>query len=335
MTLPPALIAQQVLGFQWPTIDPFLFCAHHKDLYPAGNAQLGLDPEHLQGRPIGQDFQPKDGFRMYHGQGIPGFPAHPHSGFETITIALEGFIDHSDSLGAAARFGEGDVQWMTAGRGIQHSEMFPLLNAGGKNSLELFQIWLNLPDSERTAEPHFQMMWAHEVPIVAGQGHRIRLIAGEWKDAQAPTPPPASWASDPRSAIALWHIEMDANTSIELPVAADGADRQLYLHEGDELMINGQRLKGGNCGQLNAQVKTQVETTNSATRFLVMQGRPIGESTAQHGPFVAADRKGLMDAFQSYERGEFGQWPWPDGQPVHDASLGRFARYPDGKEIHP
>ena len=115
------------LGPQWQTQDPFLFCAYHKDQYPRGNAQLGPNAP-LEGRNLGMDFQLKDGWRMYHGTTVPGFPAHPHRGFETVTIVEEGFADHSDSLGAAGRFGNGDVQWMTAGKGVQHSEMFPLLD---------------------------------------------------------------------------------------------------------------------------------------------------------------------------------------------------------------
>ena len=82
---------------------------------------------------------------MCHGERVPGFPQHPHRGFETVTVARKGLIDHSDSLGAKARFGEGDVQWMPAGRGIVHSEMFPLLQRNAPNPTEFFQIWLNLP----------------------------------------------------------------------------------------------------------------------------------------------------------------------------------------------
>ena len=129
------------LGFPWETQDPFLFCAHHADAYPEGNEQMGPATS-LEGRVLGEDFKIKDGFRMYHGRTVPGFPSHPHRGFETITIAKEGLVDHSDSLGAAGRFGNGDVQWMTAGKGVQHSEMFPLLQKDQKNPLEIFQIWL-------------------------------------------------------------------------------------------------------------------------------------------------------------------------------------------------
>ena len=92
----------------------------------------------LAGRDIGQDFSRKDGWSMYHGETVPGFPGHPHRGFETVTIVRQGLIDHSDSLGAAARFGMGDVQWLTAGRGVVHSEMFPLLDRTGPNTLHVY-----------------------------------------------------------------------------------------------------------------------------------------------------------------------------------------------------
>ena len=134
------------LGFTWEVKNPFLFCAHHLDHYPAGNENMGPAAS-LKGRNLGEDFELKDGWRMYHGRTIPGFPEHPHRGFETITIVLKGFVDHSDSWGQAGRYGMGDVQWMTAGSGLQHSEMFPLLNMDGDNPAELFQVWLNLPKS--------------------------------------------------------------------------------------------------------------------------------------------------------------------------------------------
>ncbi len=180
------------LGFQWPTIDPFLFCVHHDDAYPAANGEFGPDAS-LAGRDLGQDFAGIDGWRMYHGTRIAGFPPHPHRGFETVTYVRRGFIDHSDSLGAKARFGRGDVQWLTAGSGIVHSEMFPLLDRDVGNPLELFQIWLNLAADDKFAEPHFAMLWDADIPRVVtsttvdGRAAvaEVTVIAGQWDDVAA------------------------------------------------------------------------------------------------------------------------------------------------------
>ena len=120
------------LAMPWHTVDPFLFCVHHLDNYPEGHQDMSPVSD-LKGRNIGSDFSGKNGWSMYHGRRVPGFPRHPHRGFETITIARQGMIDHSDSMGAKARFGSGDVQWMTAGKGVVHSEMFPLLKAKQRN----------------------------------------------------------------------------------------------------------------------------------------------------------------------------------------------------------
>ena len=151
------------LGPQWATVDPFLFCVHHLDIYPAGNERLGPDAS-LAGRDIGMDFAGIDGWRMYHGATVPGFPQHPHRGFETVTFVRRGYVDHSDSLGATARFGRGDVQWLTAGKGIVHCEMFPLLDREGENATELFQIWLNLPAADKMVDPYFTMLWDEDLP---------------------------------------------------------------------------------------------------------------------------------------------------------------------------
>ena len=163
-----ALLQTFPLGTQWPTIDPFLFCAHHRDDYPEGTEGLGPDAP-LVGRDIGMDFAGVDGWNMYHGSTVPGFPQHPHRGFETVTYVRTGFCDHSDSLGATARFGRGDTQWMTAGKGIVHCEMFPLLDHDGPNPLELFQIWLNLPAADKMVDPYFTMLWSHETPTVIAE----------------------------------------------------------------------------------------------------------------------------------------------------------------------
>src|SRR3569832_1060816 len=208
-----SILKVQPLGFPWATVDPFLFCAYHDDAYPQGDGELG-PKANLAGREIGSDFSRKDGWSMYHGDSVPGFPAHPHRGFETVTIVRKGLIDHSDSLGATARFGEGDVQWVTAGGGIVHSEMFPLLREDEANPLELFQIWLNLPKASKMAPPHFTMFWPGDVPRVVAkdaQGREtvVRVVAGALDGAGAALPPPPeSWAANPDADVAIWTVRL-------------------------------------------------------------------------------------------------------------------------------
>ena len=118
-----------------PTDSPFLFAVHHLDTYPAGNAKMAPAAS-LRGHNIGADFGHADGWSMYHGEEVPGFPKHPHRGFETVTIARRGYVDHTDSLGNCGRYGAGDLQWQTCGAGISHSEMFPVLRQDAENPLE-------------------------------------------------------------------------------------------------------------------------------------------------------------------------------------------------------
>lgn len=132
---------------------PFLFCVYHKDAYPAGNERMEAPR-----RGNGQDFDPNADYRMYHGDRIPGFPQHPHRGFETVTVTMNGLADHTDSLGNAGRYGEGDLQWMTAGKGIVHGELFPLIHQDKPNPLRLFQLWLNLPKKSKMVDPCFRMV---------------------------------------------------------------------------------------------------------------------------------------------------------------------------------
>ena len=134
-------------------------------------------------------------------------------GFETVTIIRRGYIDHSDSLGAAARFGGGDVQWLTAGGGIVHSEMFPLLEREKSNPVELFQIWLNLPAEDKLVAPHFSMLWSGDIPGArfvdeAGRWTEVTVVAGELDGKRPPPPPPHSWASRPDTDIAILHLSI-------------------------------------------------------------------------------------------------------------------------------
>lgn len=324
------------LGFVWETLDPFLFCVHHDDKFPAGNEQMGPAKELLKGRSIGQDFVVKDGFRMYHGQTVPGFPHHPHKGFETITMVRKGLVDHADSMGAAGRYGNGDVQWMTAGKGVQHSEMFPLLHPDKENPMELFQIWINLPKASKKASPYFRMMWSEEIPKVEfkdarGKKTKIEVIVGTLLGKTAPTPPPDSWAHSPGHEVAIWNLHLEAGAEFTLPAASAGTNRVLYLYEGDGIQLHATPLKNYHSAELLASVPVKIQNGSLPSKILILQGKPIGEPVVQHGPFVMNTIEEIHQAFAEYQRTEFGGWPWPKSDQVHPRDKGRFARHADGR----
>ena len=245
---------------------------------------------------------------MYHGQVVPGFPNHPHRGFETVTFVRKGLIDHADSLGAAARFGRGDVQWVTAGRGIVHSEMFPLLDHERPNPLELFQIWLNLPGRRQAGRPllHDALGRGHPPP---GRPRTTRAAASTSRSSPdgfggltPPPPPPSSWASQPESDLAIWHLRLDPGASWTLPPAAGPG------HQPGALRLRGRRpppWPGPRWPTTPAWCCRPTPPSSSPpapveVEALLLQGRPIGEPVAQYGPFVMNTQDEIVQAFDDY-----------------------------------
>lgn len=334
------ILAIQPLGFPWETQDPFLFCAHHRDEYPKGNEDLGVDFSSIKNRQIGSDFQLRDGWRMYHGRTIPGFPYHPHRGFETITINKEGFVDHTDSLGGAGRFGAGDVQWMTAGKGIQHSEMFPLVHEDKGNPLEIFQIWLNLPAKSKFVDPHFKMLWNEEIPNLKftdeeNRVTEIQLVAGQLEGEEALNPTPDSWAADKNNHVRVLTVKMDAHTSWTLPKMPAGVSRNIYFYRGDTLTIDQQTIREYQRVSLKADADIEIKNGEKDGYLLILEGRPIGEPVVQHGPYVMNTVEEIRETMKDYQRTQFGGWPWPNIEQVHDRTKGRFALHADGREETP
>ncbi|MBC6995165.1 pirin family protein [Neolewinella lacunae] len=329
--MPNQVLSTFPLGMPWQTFDPFLFSVHHLDRFPAGNEALG-PAEGTAGRRLGQDFGGKDGWNMYHGQTVPGFPYHPHKGFETITVVERGFADHTDSLGATGRFGGGDVQWMTAGKGVLHSEMFPLLNPEGDNTMELFQIWLNLPRANKLVPPNYQMLWAEDIPIARFPGVEVKVIAGEVDGHAAPAPPPHSWAADPNNHLAVWLLRLNAGAEWTLPAAPADLNRTLYFFRGEQLSVAGQAISPYHGVRVASDAALPLVAGDTEVSLLLLQARPIGEPVAQHGPFVMNTQEEIALAFAEYRKTQFGGWPWPSEEYVHPREKGRFALYPDGRE---
>ena len=324
------------LGFPWKTLDPFLFCAYHRDDFPKGNENMEPDASQLIGRNIGQDFTIKDGWRMYHGDKVPGFPSHPHRGFETITVVEQGVVDHADSLGGAGRYGKGDIQWMTAGNGIQHSEMFPLLNMDKDNPLEIFQIWLNLPKANKLVDPHFAMIWDSSVPKLSekdstGKLTEIRIVSGELKGVKSLSPAPNSWASNSQNEVLVCTIKMEAGAKFVVPKTNSFANRALYFYKGSSIIIDNTSISSNNFISVKSDEEIDIQCGDSIGYILILQGKPINESVVQYGPFVMNSKAEIQSTFDEYEKTHFGGWQWTRHDHVHDREKSCFALHSDGR----
>ncbi|MGK5080822.1 pirin family protein [Janthinobacterium sp. HLX7-2] len=319
------------LGSPWKTIDPFLVCAHHVDHYPRGNNKLGPNSSSSLDESADVGFDEAGTWNMYFGRQVPGFPAHPHRGFETITIMRKGVVDHSDSMGNSARYAEGDVQWLTAGRGILHAEMFPLLNQDGPNPFELFQIWLNLPAQSKMVKPNFKMFWAETIPThhvgTVDDGIEVRCIVGQLDEMlpnTPPTPPANSWAARPGTDLAIWTIKMAPGAKWTLP-PADGVDtrRQLLYFSGKSMALAHEHVNSGTAIEVCCSKPVELVNGSEPSELLLLQGRPIGETVVQDGPFVMNSTDEISQAYADYRLTQFGGWDWSSKEPTH----GRKSRF--------
>lgn len=229
-----------------------------------------------------------------------GFPDHPHRGFETVTYMLEGEIEHKDSFGHHGVIGPGDVQWMTAGSGLVHSEMpgSELIRNGGR--LHGFQIWVNLPKRDKMIGPHYQELKASEIPVVESEGVKARIVAGSTfgrKGAvETRTPisylhltlaPGASYAHDvPRTQNAIVYVIGGEARFEGHPETAGEAKAAIFSHDGD-------RIRFSNAG-------------NQPLDVLLLAGEPLNEPVARYGPFVMNTRAEIHQAFQDYRTGKMG-----------------------------
>jgi len=277
---------------------------------------------------------------MYHGDlGTPGFPRHPHRGFETLTVVRRGLVDHCDSLGATARYGQGDAQWLTTGKGICHSEMFPLVSSTTDNTMELFQIWINLSSDKKMSGPWFEMYWDKDQPIAdfgpQGKQTHLRVVGGSLAGLQSPPPPPSSWAANENNYVVIATIKMDPTATWILPKTATGINRVLYFFKGREVTIASSKETQRGAFTLKSDVDIELIAGDDEVEFLLLQGRPIGEPVVQRGPFVVNTEKQLQQAFVDYRQTQFGNWQFPNDQPTHPREAKRFAILPNGKEIRP
>jgi redox-sensitive bicupin YhaK (pirin superfamily) len=227
---------------------------------------------------------------------IAGFPEHPHRGFETVTYMLDGRMRHKDNHGHEGVLEPGAVQWMTAGRGIVHSEM-PEQREGRMRG---FQLWMNLPARDKMQTPNYQEFGGERLPVVERPGLTVKLIAGSLDGATGPVQQPAT---NP----IYMDVRLDAGVDFVLPIPA-GHSAFVYVYEGalnvgtarEAATINAQELAVLGDG-------TEVKLAGRAprTRAIVVAGRPLGEPVARYGPFVMNTREEIIQAFSDYQSGKF------------------------------
>ncbi|MGE7955423.1 pirin family protein [Pseudomonas sp. NPDC089530] len=231
-----------------------------------------------------------------------GVGQHPHRGFETVTIVYKGEVEHRDSTGSGGKIGPGDVQWMTAASGILHEEFHSEAFARSGGTLEMVQLWVNLPARDKMAAPGYQTIVDGDIPPIAlpGKAGTLRLIAGEFDGVKGP--------ARTFTPIDVWDLRLNAGKPLTLDLHP-GRNTALVVLRGT-VQVNGQELMRE--GQLalferdGAQIG--LEANNDAV-VLLLSGEPIDEPIVGHGPFVMNSEEQIHQAFVDFQSGRFGQMP--------------------------
>ncbi|WP_273205356.1 pirin family protein [Marinobacter subterrani] len=225
---------------------------------------------------------------------IAGFPSHPHRGFETVTYMIEGHMLHEDHLGNRGNLRNGGVQWMTAGRGIIHSEM-PQQEEGVMRG---FQLWLNLPAADKMTKAGYQDFQPEQIPEIGFEGGTLKLIAGS----VVVDGKPHEGAVSERSTRPLYaDIHLDAGGQLSLPVPA-GHNGMLYLYEGGA-SLGDVALKKSAANILGDGDRITITAGSSGARILLIAGKPIGEPVVQYGPFVMNTKEEIEQTLRDYRDG--------------------------------
>ena len=229
-----------------------------------------------------------------------GVGAHPHKGFETVTVAYQGELEHRDSSGGGGTIGPGDVQWMTAGQGIVHEEFHSgeFTRQGG--TLQMVQLWVNLRANDKSAKPGYQTLLKGQIPNVPlpGEAGIMRVIAGEYNGQKGP--------AKTFTPINLWDVTLQAGHAVELPLP-DGHTTTFLVLSGELVIDAGSEAVEGDLAIFARTGNGMKVETKTAARILVMSGEPIAEPVVGQGPFVMNSRAEIQQAFEDYQLGRMGE----------------------------
>lgn len=225
-----------------------------------------------------------------------GVDEHPHRGFETVTIVYSGSVEHRDSAGHAGRVGPGDVQWMTAGAGVVHEEKHGREFSRQGGTLEMIQLWVNLPKAHKMTRPRYQEITADRIPEINTPGSLVRVIAGEYQEQAGP--------AQTFTPLTMLDIRLDAGTRLEVPLV-EGNNTGIYVLRGG-LRMNDTAVNEAELAVLEEPGQTiHLEAATEST-LLLLSGEPIHEPVASYGPFVMNNSPELVQAVQDYEQGKMG-----------------------------
>lgn len=235
-----------------------------------------------------------------------GVGRHPHRGFETVTIAWQGEVEHADSVGNSGVIGAGDVQWMTAGRGIVHQEYHSTQFARRGGTLEMCQLWVNLPKAHKMSPPNYQAILNEQIPVVPlvendeSLAHgSVRVIAGIYRDTKGP--------AKTFTPINVWDVKLTHRRPVTIEVAA-GHNTLIFVRSGSvKVGSNGMVGPQGMVRLEQTGTLIQLEATQPDTQLLLLGGEPIDEPIANKGPFVMNTAAELRKAFEDYQMGRLGQ----------------------------
>ena len=229
-----------------------------------------------------------------------GVGGHPHKGFETVTVAYQGELEHRDSTGGSGKIGAGDVQWMTAGNGIVHEEFHSQDFTRQGGTLQMVQLWVNLRAKDKSAKPGYQTLLKSQIPTVElpQAAGTVRVIAGEINGTKGP--------AKTFTPINVWDVNLRAGKSAELPLP-DGHTTAFLVLSG-EVSVNGERKAGeGDLAIFAPSGEGITVKANADAKLLVMSGEPIAEPVVGHGPFVMNSRAEIQQAFEEYQLGRMGE----------------------------
>ena len=322
------------INIHWSGDDPFTFISHHHDTYPKGNAQMAPPLETIRGRNLGRDYQERMGFRMYHGRVVPGFPMHAHWGYETVTIAEKGFVDHFDTEGNNGRFGNGDMQWTLASSRYEHCEMYPLLDQENENPVHITQIAINLPLDRKNGDIHVNNVWAENIPVISTETSEVTLYCGRYEGREIYSPNPSSWAA-PENSVRIMKIVLKPGAIFTLDPLDDGVDRNLYYVSGKGATLEGTKIKTWLRYKMKRCTPVNIVNGPEESEFWILEGKPIGERQASFGPVILKDIDEVRSSMDEIRIKEFQEWPWEVMDVTNPIDMGRELHRKDGSVERP